>query len=116
MSTFIIVALVYGILAMIQYHINRHDYFQQLLLVTGLAAGALLSPSIPFTVAESPVSLHTFAATISVALACSACGHWIWRTCFSTRKARLERKIAEWREDARGMMRGEHVVKFAEVA
>jgi S-adenosylmethionine/arginine decarboxylase-like enzyme len=100
---------------MLQYHINRNDHYQQLLLVTGLAAGLLLSPSVPFSVPESPVSLHTFAVTTSVALACSACGHWIWRTFFTTRDARLERKIQEWREDARGMVKERPVIRLAEL-
>ncbi|KAF1828484.1 hypothetical protein BDW02DRAFT_574834 [Decorospora gaudefroyi] len=113
---FVIAALVYGILAMLQYHINRADYFQQLCLVSGLAAGFLLSPSIPFTMPGSPISLYTFAATTSMALACSACGHWTWRTFFSRREARLEAKIAEWGDDARDIEKDTHVIRFCEVA
>ena len=115
-GVFVISALLYGVFAMLQYHINRADYFQQICLITGLAAGLLLSPSVPFTVPESPVCVHIFAAATSVAMVCSACGHWVWRTFFSTREARLEKKLAEWGEDARDMDKNTHVVRFCELA
>jgi hypothetical protein len=115
-GVFVISALLYVVFAMLQYHINRADYFQQICLTTGLAAGLLLSPSVPFTVPESPVCVHIFAAATSVAMVCSACGHWVWRTFFSTREARLEKKLAEWGEDARDMDKNTHVVRFCELA
>ena len=113
---FVICALLYGVFAMLQYHVNRTDSFQQLCLVIGLAVGVLLSPSLPLTVPESPVSVHIFAITTSVALVCSACGHWVWRTFFSTREARLEKKLVEWRRDARDVDESTHVIKFCELA
>jgi len=115
-GVFVICALLYSVFAMLQYHINRADYFQKLCLVTGLTAAILLSPAIPFSVPESSVSVHIFAATTSVALVCSACGHWVWRTFFSTREARLEKKLAEWGKDAGNLERSTYVIKFCELA
>lgn len=114
-GVFVICALLYGVFAMLQYHINRADYFQQLCLIIGLAAGLLLSSSIPFAVAESSVSIHTLAATTSVAMACSAYGHWTWRTFFSTREIRLEKILAEWGDDAQDMDMNGHVIRFCEL-
>lgn len=111
-GVFMIVTLLYSFATIVQYQVNREDYYQQLCLIVGLAAGLLLSPSIPFTVPGSPVSVHTFVATTSVALACSAIGHWIWRTYFSTLETRLERRLLDWKEEARQTANETHAVEF----
>jgi hypothetical protein len=108
-------ALVYICQAILQYTINRQDYYQQLCLVIGLAAGLLLSPFVPSSVPGPPVSMHTLMATTSVALVCSAFGHWIWRKYFSTRETRLEKKLVQWEEEARCVVKDTHVVKFHEL-
>jgi hypothetical protein len=59
--------------------------------------------------------MHTFMATTSVALVCSAFGHWIWRKYFSTRETRLEKKLVQWEEEARRVVKETYVVKFHEL-
>ncbi|KAF1944390.1 hypothetical protein EJ02DRAFT_510289 [Clathrospora elynae] len=76
LSVFVVAAPIYGMFAMLQSHVNRVDRYQQLVLISGLVTALWICAS------TSP-SVRTFAATSSVELAASACGHCVWRILFN---------------------------------
>ncbi|KAH7371430.1 hypothetical protein BKA66DRAFT_186830 [Pyrenochaeta sp. MPI-SDFR-AT-0127] len=116
-TTFVFVAIAWGILAMVQYHIQRSDHYQRLCLLLGLVGGLFMGIfTSSATTAHAPrFALHSFALTTTVALASSACSHWIWRNFFSTQESRLERKLQAWSKEAYKMDPATHVIKVHEI-
>lgn len=116
-TTFVFAALAFGILALVQYHIHRTDYFQKASLMVCLCAGFFIEVAMPTTAMEHdlPFSLHMVALAMTTGLMLSACGHRIWRMLSSTQASRLERKLQEWAKDAPNMSPETHVIKVCEV-
>ena len=112
---FVCAAFTYGILATVQYYINSTDRLQRHFVLTGLLIGAYtIVPSLA-NPNQRPALAFPLSISIIIAMALSTCAHWLWRTFFSTRKARLDRKIVEWVQEASEMDARSHVIRFHEI-
>lgn len=112
---FVCAAFAYGILATVQYHINSTDSLQRHFVFIGVLIGAcILAPSLA-DLDQHPALASPLSLGIIIAITLSTCVHWLWRTFFSPRKARLDRKIVEWVQEALEMNASSHVIRFHKI-
>jgi hypothetical protein len=110
-TLFVGIALLFGVLAMLQYRINRTDQLQHICFVFGLRIG--IWTCLPLHDA-SPALVSELSLSITSAITLSVCAHWLWYTLFSTRTSRLERKVIEWAQKAHNMT-SSHIVEYHEI-
>ncbi|KAF2184623.1 hypothetical protein K469DRAFT_708808 [Zopfia rhizophila CBS 207.26] len=112
---FVLLALIYGVLATLQYDTNQIDQLQRRFLFIGIMAGAVIAlPSL--TKPNEGLALASpLAICTTCALTFSAAVHWFWRTFLTPPKKRLDSTIDRWAREAVEMDTKEHIVKFQEI-
>ncbi|KAF2257892.1 hypothetical protein CC78DRAFT_587842 [Lojkania enalia] len=112
---FVCISFAYGISATIHYCINRTDHLQRHFVFVGVLIGIrALLPSLA-NPDQHPALASPLSLSITSTITLSTCLHWLWRTFFSTRKSRLDRKTAEWTQEAPEMDVESHVIRFHEI-
>lgn len=112
---FVLIALIYGVLATLQHHINQTDQLQRQSLLVGIMAGAVISlPSLSRPNKDLALA-SPLAMCITCALTFSAAVHWFWRTFLNPTQKRLDRTIDQWARETLEVDTKKNAVKFHEI-